>query len=238
MTDYTHGTGSGGTMLIRDTGTTVEFWVKAGSTGTYAYQMPYGWTVNGVTGTSTARYEQGAAYLKLKVFTVSSSQTVTFRLGATGTNGLGGPTTFSQAISRSTVPNAPTSLTLSGITASTVNVAFTDGANNGAAIDQRQIAYGPTLTGTHTYIGSDGSTTVTGLKPGTLYYFWARTHNSRGWSAFTGPKTAKTTSTVSIFVVTSASGRWRQAIPYVKVAGVWRQAEPWRRTAGVWKKTG
>ena len=61
MTDYTKATGSTGTMMIRDTGTDVEFWLKAGN-NTYKYQLPWQYTVNGVnSGPLQFRFVSGGA---------------------------------------------------------------------------------------------------------------------------------------------------------------------------------
>lgn len=181
MTDYTKATGSTGTMKITDTGTVVEFWLKAGS-GTYNYQLPWGYTVNGVTNNNkTFRFEQGGAWQKLSSWTVTTTQTVTFRLFDSGTSGLGGPTTLTANINRSTVPAAPSPVTLSNITSTSVFATFTDGANGGAAIDQRRIGYGTDPNASQIIVSSDGTTDITGLTPGTTYYFWAQTHNVNGW---------------------------------------------------------
>lgn len=194
MTDYTKSTGSSGTMMIRDTGTYVEFWLKAGS-ATYNYQLPWSYVVNGVTsGTKEFRFESGGSYQKLGSWRVSTSQTVTFKIGDTGTSGLGGPTTFSQAIKRASIPAAPSSVAISQITSTSLYATFTDGANNGAAIDARQLGYGGSTTTPVWTISSDRSTSITGLVPGTTYYFWARTHNSEGWGPWSPRSSARTLS--------------------------------------------
>jgi hypothetical protein len=41
-------------------------------------------------------------------------------------------------------------------------------------------------------VSSDLTTDITGLITGTLYYFWARTHNVKGWSPW-GPRSQTTT---------------------------------------------
>jgi hypothetical protein len=68
-------------------------------------------------------------------------------------------------------------------------VEFTDGDWNGDAPDSRQIGYSNSnvsSTVAQVIVSSDGSTNITGLFPKTLYYFWARVHNSYGWSDWSG----------------------------------------------------
>jgi hypothetical protein len=194
MVDYHKDTGSTGTMRIRDTGTFVEYWINSGNSTTFANQMPWGYTINGVTNNNKEfRYNAGSGWEYLGGWDVNTSQTVTFRLFSTGTSGLGGPTTFSVAIKRAKAPNPPSIPVISNITHNSMTVSFTDGSNNGAGIDVRAIARNTsnTLTGAIN-ASSDGSTTYTGLISGQTYYFWARTHNSEGWSSWSGPKSATT----------------------------------------------
>lgn len=193
MTDYTKDTGARGTMMIRDTGSVVEFWINANEPSTFVYEMPWAYTVNGSTSSwREFRYEQGAGWQKLGSWTVTYNQTVTFKLGSTGTNALGGPTTFAKAITRATIPAKPSTPVLTGITSISIYATFSDGANGGDAIDARQIGFGVSPTSVQHIVSSDRSTTLNGLAPGTTYYVWARTHNSVGWSAWSGRASAKT----------------------------------------------
>jgi len=234
MTDYTHSTGNSGTMMIRDLGSTVEFWLNSNNGTTFNHQLPYGWTVNGSTGTSTYDYSAGAGWRKLRSFTVTTSQTVTFRLFDTGTSGFGGPTTFNQFIDRATAPHAPAPPTFSNVSFTTLTVSFGDGANNGATIDQRQIGYGTSPTTQQTIINTGNSANITNLSPGVVYYFWARTHNAKGWSPWSSASSVRTLAGVRIKV----GGVWKTALAYVKVGGVWKPTIPYVKVSGTWKKTG
>lgn len=194
MTDWTKTTGTNGTMMIRDTGTDVEFWFRAGYSSDWYNGLQFSYTANGSTTTKSINYPTGASWYKVGERTVTTDQTVTFKL-ITDTNigGIGGPTSFSHAIDRATVPDPPSKPVLSSIKSTSIMVTFTDGGNGGAAINSRQIAYDTDPSGSsNPYIASDGSTNVTGLDPGTKYYFWARTHNSEGYSKWSTSASATT----------------------------------------------
>lgn len=205
MVDYTKPTGSGGTMMIRDLGSTVEYWIKAGSTNTWFASAPYSWYYNGSSGSGTFSYSTGAQWKKIRSFTVTTSQTVQFNIGDTGTSGIGGPTNFSQFLNRTSVPSPPTIGTISSITGSSASVPFTDGANNGASITSRQVARNTSnTTAGATIITSNSPASLTGLAADTTYYVWARTYNSVGWSGWSPAKSFKTARRPYAPTITSA----------------------------------
>lgn len=108
--------------------------------------------------------------------------------------GGGGTRTVSGSFALPQIPrlsNPPSIVTLSSITSTSVHATFNDGTG-GAPIDSRQIGYGTSSTSVQTTVASDRSTDITGLTPGTTYYFWARTHNVAGWTAW-GPRGTATT---------------------------------------------
>lgn len=189
MTDFTKSTGDNGTMLIRDIQGKVQFWLRAAAAVAQA-DLPYGFTVNGVTDTvNTFNFKSGGEWQMIRQWTVTTTQTVTFRLGQTGPS-LGGPTNFSAFIDRNTTPDPPDKLWVTLLTSTSLVLNFSDGDSNGGdPIDSRQIAYRKTnqTADSNVYKASDGSTSITGLTPGASYYFYARTHNRWGYSPY-GPR--------------------------------------------------
>lgn len=327
MTDWTKTTGSTGTMMIRDTGDSVEFWFKAGYSNDWYNGLDFNYTVNGDTDSKSINYPTGADWYHVGSKTATYNQTVTFKLlTSTGISGMGGPTTFSHSVTRDTVPGAPSKPVTSGIKSTSMVVSFSDGSNGGDSIDSRQIRYDDNSSfSSPTSVSSDKSTTISGLTPNKTYYFQARCHNSVGWGSWSTTASAKTqsvptapsspllasvtatsvdvswtdnsnggsaitaheigwgtnssapTATVSarspqvvngltpgtkyyIFVRAQNSVGWsvwsnptsmttvagayiwvgttlKLAVPYVRVGGTWKQAEAWGRSAGVWRRT-
>lgn len=196
MVDYKKDTGSSGEMMIRDNGSTVSFMLNSHNSTTFNHDLPWGYTVNGVTNNSREyNYNAGAGWETLGSWTVSTDQTVTFRIFDTGTSGFGGPTTLSATINRAAAPSVPTRPLLYDITATSMRVVWTAGSNNGSPIDAYQVGRNTvnSISGASTY-NVDTDHVFTGLAPGTTYYWWARTHNAKGYSPWTEQNHAQTLS--------------------------------------------
>lgn len=193
MVDYTRATGSTGIMLIRDTGTNVEFWITSNNSSTFHFQLPWSYTINNVASAPQQyRYEAGMGYRRLGIWNITTSQTVVFRLGATGTSGFGGPTTFSQFINRATVVPAPTIVTLTEVTQNSMRAEFRDNGDGGSPLLEWHLGYGTDPVTPQTIITYPGPIIITGLTPGTTYYFWGRGRNAIGIGPW-GPRGQATT---------------------------------------------
>lgn len=187
MADYFKTTGATGLMMIRDFGYTIEFWFKAGYTSDWAESLDFNWTANGATTHRAIRYNTGANWALVGSVNVSASQTITFRLlDATGTQGMGGPTTFNQYINRAGVPYPPSVPALYNPTDTTIFVWFADGYDGGSPINGREVSFNTNPSGPWITFPVPGPLTVIGLSPDVDYWFWARTHNALGWSDWSG----------------------------------------------------
>lgn len=87
--------------------------------------------------------------------------------------------------------DAPSQPVITNIGSTSVFVTFSDGGG-GAPIDGRLIFWGTDPNTASSNMSSDGSDTVSGLTPGTTYYFWAITHNAAGYSPFSARSSAVT----------------------------------------------
>lgn len=181
MTDYTRSTGSSATMMIRDTGTTIEFWITAGNPTTWTDHLPWSGTVNGVSVGGSYNYQPNVGWRRLGVWGVSTNQNVTFSIGNSGTSGFGGPTTLGpQFILRATVPPAPNPVVLTAITSTQMHANFSGNGDGGSSIFIWQIGYGTSPDAPTSFIDTYDSD-VTGLSAGVTYYFWARGQNAQGY---------------------------------------------------------
>lgn len=130
-------------------------------------------------------------------------------------------------------PSAPATPTITAVTMTSAIVNFTPPNNGGSAITGYQVGYGTSSTGPSTTVSGTSPRTLTGLSPGTTYFFWVRAQNSIGWGAWSSAATAQTVAGAKVLV----GVQWKLAVPYVRDGGVWKLAKPWTRHAGVWKET-
>ncbi|QPX62493.1 minor tail protein [Arthrobacter phage Truckee] len=136
-------------------------------------------------------------------------------------------------IQTDTVPPAPDSLGVDSIEMTSMRYRFTSNGDGGASILQWQIGYGTSSTTPQSYLTSGGTSIITGLTPGTTYYFWSRGRNSVGW----GPWSVRSTGRTYAGARVKYNGVWREAIPYVKHNGAWKIAQPYSKINGIWRKS-
>lgn len=180
MTDYTVNISASTTLMIRDTGGWVEFWMRTGPQ-TWNNDQQYSFFANGsYSGIRKFRLLRGGQWQFVANVYVGYDQDVSF--GVIGA-GLGFPTyTFTQHIQRSTVPQPPTLTDVHAVSSSSFDVFFYENSNGGSPALEYQIGYGSSPNGPTATVGSDGSTNVAGFYSGQRIYFWARTRNAIGWS--------------------------------------------------------
>lgn len=190
MADYTVNIGGNTTMMIRDTGGMVEFWVKTGPQ-TWNNQQPWGYGANGGnSGTLYYRMLAGGNWQKFGEVYVGYNQTVRFTLV---NSGLGFPSyDFFQAISRSTVPPAPWTYATYPVSSTEIHVDFASQGDGGSPIQEWQIGYGSNPNYPELYVGSGGNTTVGGFSSGQKVYFWTRGRNLIGWGPWSNRTEATT----------------------------------------------
>ena len=234
MTDYTKGTGSGGIMLIRDQGYSVEFHIQAGLSATFV----------GTPGFATSAYIDGSwhplanvsnysnrTWRYLGAYNVGSSQNICFHIDYSGTQGFGGPTDFWQAINRGVPPAAPTALGIDQVLHTEFRYRFSGNGDGGTPIREWQIAYGYDPNTAQFSMASNGTSTITGLDIGRTVYVWSRGRNDAGWGAWSARLNQRTLASARVRV----AGHWRDIVLHVKVAGVWRQTILYTKVAGTWR---
>lgn len=180
MTDYTVDISASTTLMIRDTGGWVEFWMRTGSQ-TWNNDQQYSYFANGsYSGVRKFRLLRGGNWQFVTSVYIPYDQNVSF--GVYGA-GIGFPTyTFTQHIQRSTVPQPPTLTAVYPISSSAFHVNFYGNSDGGSPALEWQIGYGSSSNGPTATVESGGSTDVGGFYSGQRIYFWARTRNALGWS--------------------------------------------------------
>ncbi|QNJ55963.1 minor tail protein [Microbacterium phage Rasputia] len=185
--------GTGGTMIIDDDGTNIRYYLdqKDGATNIGSPGVDYSINING--GTIAGKFTWaagGGTRLIAGPVAVGSNQVTSFAIASTGTQGFGSGGTVFGTINRSTTPNAPTPVTYSSVTDTSMRLAWTLAGNGGAALDQ--VLLRRSLTSDFaSYVdiplaANATSYTATGLTKNTRYYWRVFAHNTNGFSPPSG----------------------------------------------------
>jgi hypothetical protein len=141
LVDYTRATGSAGTLIIRDEDGWVSFWVRCDDASTNVGSVSWSGKANG-NRSGTFSWSSGGGTRRIGgPWQVSTSQTVSFGIGGTGTMGLGGPTSFSVAINRA-APTAPFGLSVTRVSDSQQTLNWSRFGGYSSQIIQRREASG------------------------------------------------------------------------------------------------
>jgi large repetitive protein len=129
---------------------------------------------------------------------LTNGDSYTFSVTATNANGTGAASAASNAVTPSTVPDAPTNATATPGNGS-ASVSFTPGFNEGAPITSYTVTATDSTTpanGGQTASGSGSPISVSGLTNGDSYTFTVTATNANGTGAASAPSNAVTPSTV------------------------------------------
>lgn len=223
--------------------------VETTENGSYSYAAaPWSATIDGQTWSGSAPYD----FRSIDTLTVGSGSKRAYH-DANGyktisvSGSVGGSTTIgtastSASLALTRIPKPPAAPTITGtvngqrmgpqdIKTTSMVVKFSGNSSNGATIDAWQLQYAtnPSFTGATT-ISSNGTSTLTGLSPGTTYYFRARGHNVAGWGAWS--TTVSATTLTAVYV--SDGTTWHSADVYVSDGSRWLSPEVWVSNGTAW----
>lgn len=190
MVDYTRQISASTTLLIRDTGGNVEFWIRTGSQS-WNNDQPWSYHANGAeSGTRKFRLVAGGNWQMMGAVYVGQDQDVRFSVVGTG---IGFPSyDFYQHITRSTVPNGVYIRDTHAISSTHIHVEFNEPYNGGSTIVEYNIGYGGNPNAPENAVGSTGTSDVGPFDSGQKVYFWARARNSIGWGPWGNRTEART----------------------------------------------
>jgi hypothetical protein len=191
MTDYFQDISGSTTLLIRDNGGWVDFLIRTGPS-TWNNDQTYSFGANGSgSGIRKFRLVRGGGWQYIDHVFVTYDQNISFTIYD---HGLGFPTyTLTVHIQRSTVPQAPTILSVVPNSQSTITVSWRLNYDGGSAPLEYQLGWGASSNGPTYLSGISGDDdTLTGLSAGQRVYCWVRVRNANGWSAWSNRGEATT----------------------------------------------
>jgi len=237
MTDYDKATGNAGTLRIRTTGGKVELWVLCSDGATNVGSVDFTTRLNGgslVTNTVSLPAGFGS---KLVRSAVQGAGTLNneINIPATGTSGLGGPTSHAKSLTLGSVPGASGKPTVSNVTDNDATFSWTAATANPAVTQYGLYVSENSAFTSYVYaawVGNVLTKTLTNLlKPGTKYYARTRAQNSVGIGAYS-PTTEFTT--VNPGVYESDGVAWKPREVWTSESGAWHKAELFVSNGTAW----
>lgn len=208
MVDYRKASTSVTTLIIRDVDGMVSFWLEVNdSPSTWIGSASWSGKVNGVTVKGTYSWPAASGRVTRQIggrWTVNKTQDVTFSIAATGTAGLGGPTSFTQRITRS-APGAPSSLNVTRQSDTQMYMTWTRNGTYTSFVVQRRLNNGSWQT-VATVAGSANSYTDKTTKANGKYDYRVAVKNAAGQSGWSNTQTVYTTPAVPTGVSATRQG--------------------------------
>jgi hypothetical protein len=183
MTDYIISISASSQMMIRDNGGWVDFYFRTGPQTWYNDQQ-YSFGANGSgSGVRKFRLVRGGDWQYVDHVFITYDQDISWTIYGAG---LGYPTaTQTQHIQRSTVPQAPTILSVVPNSSSTITVSWRVNYDGGSSLVEYQLGWGSSSNAPTNLTGISGvDDTLTGLSAGQHIYCWVRVRNAVGWSGW------------------------------------------------------
>jgi len=151
---------------------------------------------------SPGGYTTNAASSPITVTGLQSGTAYTFTVVANGAGGNSSPSSASNSITATTVPQAPTMGAVSVSSRTVVSVPYTDNANGGSAITSRTITSSPSIS--LSYSAGSSPVAVTGsYAANQAYSFTITATNANGTSAASGASNSVTPYVPIVATITS-----------------------------------
>jgi hypothetical protein len=141
---------------------------------------------------SPGGYTTNAASSPITVTGLQSGTAYTFTVTATGVGGTSSPSSASNSITATTVPQAPTMGAVSVSSRTVVSVPYTDNANGGSAITSRSITSSPSISLTYTNTSSSPVAVTGSYAASQAYSFTITATNANGTSSASGASNSVT----------------------------------------------
>lgn len=134
---------------------------------------------------------------------LQSNTSYTFTVVANSAGGSSAPSSASNSITATTVPQAPTMGAVSAFSKTVVSVPYTDNANGGSAITSRTITSSPSLSLSYSNTSSSPVAVTASYAANTAYTFTITATNANGTSTASGASNSVTPYVPIVATITS-----------------------------------